>query len=83
MWETVAAEVAPTGGEVQHRRRQPDRIEIDGDAIARRRGASMAARRDAAHFAGDYFFSTMPVKELVRALDGRAAAERAARSATA
>ncbi len=80
MWETVATEVAARGGEVLTEL-QVVRIEREGQRIisveaveaggaaavhAAGEGATDRARR---RFQGDVFFSTMPVRELVAALD--------------
>ena len=66
MWETVAQKVKDLGGEIH------SGIEVRGLHCAGQRIVSVRAV-DASgqerEFAGDYFFSTMPVKELVRALD--------------
>jgi len=66
MWETVARKVGEMGGEiitdvqVQKLRCRPGKVEavvgVDGKGEVR-------------EFAGDYFFSTMPVRDLVRAVD--------------
>ncbi len=66
MWETVAQEVQARGGEIQ------TGVEVVG--IERdERGIRAVVARDAAGetrtFQGDVFFSTMPVRDLVRAFD--------------
>ena len=66
MWETVAEEVKRRGGEVRTEL-EVVRLRRDGERIVE------VETRDAAgtiaRFAGEVFFSTMPVKELVAALD--------------
>ena len=66
MWETVAQKVRAMGGEI-HTGMDVRGLHCDG-----RRVVSVRARDGSGQereFAGDYFFSTMPIKELVRALD--------------
>ena len=66
MWETVARKVEEKGGriiknfDVTHLRCQGDRIV----AVA---GTDEAGNR--LEFTGDYFFSTMPIQELIRSMD--------------
>jgi len=67
MWEEVAKRVVAKGGEV-HTRWVVEVLETNGKRIA----GVVATNRDTGEqrrFAGDYFFSTMPVKELVRNLE--------------
>lgn len=67
MWETCAARVEEQGGtirfnqKVEHVRTEGDRV-VELTTTDRKTG-----RRET--FAGDYFFSTMPVQKLVRAFD--------------
>jgi len=67
MWEEVARKIRELGGEILTGY-EVDRIYVEGkqvmgvEAISKKNGAPK-------HLAGDYVFSTMPVKELVRALD--------------
>ncbi len=66
LWEHVADLVRQKGGQVQTGWRV-ESFETDGQrivAIQARNRAGTVQR-----FAGDYFFSTMPVKELIRGLD--------------
>jgi protoporphyrinogen oxidase len=66
LWEHVASLVREQGGEVLTGWRV-DQIETCGKKIA-----AVSARDkngEVRRFTGDYFFSTMPVKELVEALD--------------
>jgi protoporphyrinogen oxidase len=65
MWEEVARKVKLLGGEIITGLDVRD-LHLQGDRIT-----GITAADDQGHlrtFAGDYFFSTMPVKELVRAL---------------
>jgi len=66
LWEHVTDLIREKGGQVLTGWRV-DRIETSGDRIT-----AVFARNKAGEirrFSGDYFFSTMPVKELVKALD--------------
>ena len=65
LWEHAADLVLAGGGEI-HFGIQVDRIHIDGDTIQAIEGVNLAGERFT--FAGDYFFSTMPVRDLVRAI---------------
>ncbi len=66
MWETVAQKVKNLGGEIH------TGIDVrglhcqDGRIVSVWAADASGGERE---FAGDYFFSTMPIKELVRALD--------------
>jgi protoporphyrinogen oxidase len=65
LWEHVADLVCRSGGEI-HYGIQIDRINADGDRIL-----SVEGRNAAGHpvsFSGDFFFSTMPIRDLVRGL---------------
>jgi protoporphyrinogen oxidase len=67
MWEEVAARVRERGGRILTGWRV-ERIEHDDAG----RVAALVARSDSGEtrrFTGDYFFSTMPVKELVNAME--------------
>jgi protoporphyrinogen oxidase len=67
LWEEVAARILEKGGEL-HLNCDVDRIKADGDRIAGvdvTNGVSKATRS----FAGDYFFSSMPMKNLFRCFD--------------
>ncbi|HEY9722198.1 MAG TPA: NAD(P)/FAD-dependent oxidoreductase [Oscillatoriaceae cyanobacterium] len=68
MWEEVARQVVERGGEVRMRR-QVVAIKREGQRVV----AVEVLDRDTGAIetlAGDFFFSTMPVRELVRAMDG-------------
>jgi protoporphyrinogen oxidase len=65
MWETCRDRVVEMGGEVlmQHR---VEALELDGDRVVAVRTSSPEGER---RFAGEHFFSTMPVRDLVAAFD--------------
>ncbi len=66
LWEHVADQIVEKGGEI-HMGWKVDRIHCEGDRVV-----SIDAVNDAGEtktFAGDYFFSTMPMRELVQAMD--------------
>ena len=71
LWEHVADEIVRLGGEI-HMNWKVDAIHCEGtrvmsiDAMFTDSYAEVGNRRT---FTGDYFFSTMPMKDLVRALD--------------
>jgi protoporphyrinogen oxidase len=66
MWETVAGKVVAMGGQILTGF-NVDSIRVEGDRIVSVRGTDAEGRQH--DFSGSYFFSTMPVKELVSALD--------------
>ena len=66
LWETVAEKVKSMGGVIVSGL-SVQKLHVDGDQIV-----SVTATDDSGRehvFSGDYFFSTMPVKELVSGLD--------------
>ena len=65
MWELVARRVQEMGGEI-HTGCDVKRLELEGGCI--RKLVATTAGGAQRTFAGDVFFSTMPVQELVRAL---------------
>jgi protoporphyrinogen oxidase len=66
MWEIVAGKVKNLGGEIITQFRV-DGIHVENGRVVSISGIdSNGTRRE---FRGDYFFSTMPIKELVTALD--------------
>jgi protoporphyrinogen oxidase len=68
MWEEVAKKVVELGGEVLT---GYDVVALEPEgARVRSLTAVNAAGGERRTFEGDYFFSTMPIKELARALDG-------------
>jgi protoporphyrinogen oxidase len=66
MWETVAQKVIAMGGEII------TNFDVRGINCRGRRVAGVTGKDASGNerrFEGDYFFSTMPIKELVRSLD--------------
>jgi protoporphyrinogen oxidase len=65
MWEGVAEQIVKMGGEIV------TNCEVSGVQCRDHEVVSLTASRNgtAQKFAGDYFFSTMAIKELVRAMD--------------
>jgi protoporphyrinogen oxidase len=70
LWEHAAELVQAGGGQI-HFGIQVDRIHIDGNTVISVEGVNESG--DRISFAGDYFFSTMPVRDLVRAIRATAA----------
>jgi protoporphyrinogen oxidase len=66
LWEHVADLVREGGGEI-HMGWKVDRIHCEGDKVVSVEAVNEAGERRT--FAGDYFFSTMPMRDLVRAVD--------------
>jgi protoporphyrinogen oxidase len=66
MWEEVARRIVARGGQIM-KNVTVDGIEADGDRIAAVRATHADGRSE--RFSADYVFSTMPIKELVRALE--------------
>jgi protoporphyrinogen oxidase len=69
MWEEVARRIREMGGEI-HMGYRADRIQTDGarGRISAIEATDCATGREET-FAGDYFFSTAPVQEILRSLD--------------
>ena len=67
MWEEVSARIARRGGQVITGERA-HRLELDGDRVR----AVWSMRRDGSEtrYPADYVFSTMAIKDLVKAFDG-------------
>jgi protoporphyrinogen oxidase len=68
MWELVAEQVQAMGGEI-HTNHEVANVHCDGKRVL-----SVSARDDKRakkEFHGDYFFSTMAVKDLVHAMDAK------------
>ena len=65
MWEYAAERVREGGGEI-HRGVVVDRILVEGSRVLAAEGRNEAGERR--RYAGDFFISTMPVRELIRAL---------------
>jgi protoporphyrinogen oxidase len=72
LWEHVADLVREVGGEI-HFGIQIDRIHIEGKSVTSVEGVNEAGERVA--FPGDYFLSTMPVRDLVRAISATASSQ--------
>jgi protoporphyrinogen oxidase len=66
MWETVAQKVTELGGEI-HTGIDVRGLHCDGQRVVSLRAVKSTGAKH--EFTGDYFFSTMPIKELVQALD--------------
>ena len=66
LWEHVADQVVAKGGEI-HMGWKVDRIHCEGQRVVSLDAVNEAGERQT--FAGDYFFSTMPMRELVQAID--------------
>ena len=66
LWEHVADQVIAKGGEI-HMGWKVDSIHCEGDRVVSIEAVNDEGERRT--FAGDYFLSTMPMKDLVRALD--------------
>jgi protoporphyrinogen oxidase len=65
LWEHAAELVKARGGEI-HMGIRAERVIVDGKRVVAVEGVNDAGER--VRFAGDYFFSTMPVRDLVRAI---------------
>jgi protoporphyrinogen oxidase len=72
LWERAAGMVRDGGGEI-HFGIPIDRVRLDGGKVISVEGVDESGRRVV--FTGDYFFSTMPVRELIRAIDPPVPAE--------
>ncbi len=72
LWEHVAGLVKAKGGEFKMGI-TIDRIHIEGNRVAAVEGTDAAGNR--VTMRGDYFFSTMPVRDLIRAMGAAAPAE--------
>jgi protoporphyrinogen oxidase len=73
MWETVSQEILRRGGQVVHHQRV-SAIQVSGEQIVAVAAVDPRSGQTTV-YRGDWFFSTMPVKELVRALDVETPAE--------
>ncbi|HEX4154429.1 MAG TPA: NAD(P)/FAD-dependent oxidoreductase [Acidobacteriaceae bacterium] len=65
LWEHVADKVTAGGGEI-HMGHAVDRLIVAGERVVAVETVNKSGERE--RFDGDYFLSTMPMKELVRAL---------------
>jgi protoporphyrinogen oxidase len=72
LWEHAADLVRQGGGEI-HFGIQIDRIRVKGNMVVSVEGRNEAGER--VTYAGDYFFSTMPIRDLVRGLSAPVPAE--------
>ncbi|MGB7265963.1 MAG: NAD(P)/FAD-dependent oxidoreductase [Terracidiphilus sp.] len=68
LWEHVAELIRADGGEIILGT-SIDRIRVDGNRIVSVEGVNEAGQRTS--YSGDYFFSTMPVRDLIRAISGK------------
>ncbi len=66
LWEHVADQICAKGGEI-HMGWRVDRIDCEGKRVVSIDAVNDKGERQT--FAGDYFFSTMPMRELVEAMD--------------
>jgi protoporphyrinogen oxidase len=66
LWEHVADQIREKGGEI-HMGWKVDRIHCEGNRVVSIDAVNDNGERQT--FAGDYFFSTMPMRELVEAMD--------------
>ena len=66
LWEHVASEIIRLGGEL-HMRWTVEEIHTNGKTVTGVTAVNPAGERQT--FTGDYFLSTMPMRELVQALD--------------
>jgi len=65
LWEHAAELVREAGGEI-HLGVHIDRIHVNGNEVVSIEGLNESGER--VSYAGDYFFSTMPVRDLIRAV---------------
>ena len=72
LWEHVARLVCNSGGEI-HLGVRIDRIHADGGKVVSVEGLNQAGKR--VTYTGDIFFSTMPVRDLIRAISAKVPAE--------
>jgi protoporphyrinogen oxidase len=72
LWEHAADLICDAGGEI-HFGVTVDSIKVEGNKVVAVEGRDESGRR--VSYQGDYFFSTMPVRDLIRAIDGEVPAE--------
>ncbi len=65
LWEHVAERVCEAGGEI-HFGVQINRVNVEGGKLVSVEGVNQAG--DSVTFRGDYFFSPMPVRDLIRSI---------------
>ncbi len=68
LWEHAAEQIRAGGGEV-HLGMTVNRVLTEGKRVVGVEGVDASGRRTS--FRGDHFFSTMPVRDLIRAMSGR------------
>jgi protoporphyrinogen oxidase len=73
LWEEVARQIQELGGEIHHHR-VVDSVQWDGDRVISVTSRDTETGATEVH-AGDYFFSTMPVQELVGGMQPAAPAD--------
>ncbi|MDE1176795.1 MAG: NAD(P)/FAD-dependent oxidoreductase [Edaphobacter sp.] len=66
LWEHVAEKVIAMGGEI-HMQRTVDSIHCEGSRVVSIESVNAQGERET--YSGDFFFSTMPMRDLVRAMD--------------
>ena len=67
LWEHVAGMITAGGGQI-HFGIRVERLNVEGSKVASVEGVNEAGER--VTYAGDYIFSTMPVRDLIRAVSG-------------
>ena len=72
LWERVADLVREGGGEI-HLGLHIERLHVEGDRVVSVEAVNAAGERTT--FAGDWFFSTMPVRDLIRGISPQPPAE--------
>jgi protoporphyrinogen oxidase len=72
LWEHAADMVRASGGEI-HMGIQIDRVNVEGNKVVSVEGRNETGERIA--YTGDYFFSTMPVRDLVRSFTSQVPTE--------
>jgi protoporphyrinogen oxidase len=65
LWEHAAGLIRKARGEI-HLGIHVDRINVEGNKVVSVEGINKSGERE--YYAGDYFFSTMPVRDLIRAI---------------
>jgi protoporphyrinogen oxidase len=68
LWEHAADQIRARGGEI-HMGWRVDKIHCEGSRVISVEAVNDAGGRQV--FEGEYFFSTMPMRELIRAMDAR------------
>jgi protoporphyrinogen oxidase len=73
LWEEVARQIQELGGEI-HRNQEVKQIHTQDEVITSIEALDTSTGETVV-YKGDYFFSTMPVKELIAGMDGSVPAE--------